>query len=241
MSRLKNILCFGTKNKADILMYLGAMLRNMNKKVLIIDMTKGSIYKHSFSADPDMNLIDFDGVDILLDVSNHSDVENVLSSYKESLEAYDIVIFDVDDISVLQENEWNEIFAQYYVGDFDLMNQKLDAVMIDYLADNFSDRFQRLTFESKYQVSLDAIEAYIKSEINWISIHYSFESDEAQEGNKIKMQHEKVIPINGLCRQHKKMLTEIISFMFEVPNSDITNASSKLSKWLPGRKQKALY
>lgn len=236
---MKQVLYFGSKNKSDTLLYLGAMLTNMGKKVLIVDMTANQIYKHSFSLNSNLNLLDFDGVDILLNIENRAKIDSELLKHGEAIEKYDIVMYDVDTIKVLEANLWSEIDSQYFVGDFDLMHQKMDAAMIDYLAKIYSNRFHRLTFETRYQVSLDSIEAYISAEVQWVSMNYLFESDEAQDGNRIRMQHERVINIKGLSRQHKKMLTELISHMYELPNSDIEGANKRF-KFIPSRKQKVL-
>jgi len=231
------ILFFGSKNKSDTLLYLGGMLRNLGKKVLIADMTAVDLYKHSYSLDENLDLLDFDGVDILLNIPNRSKIDQQLLSSEESLESYDVVLYDVDSLDVLQSNLWSEIDANYYVGDFDLMHQKLDAKMIDYLAKTYTNRLRRVTFETSYQISLDAIEAYITEEIQWTSMNFLFENDEAQEGNRVRMQHENIIPLKGLSNQHRKMLTEVISHMFELPNSDIEIANKRF-KWFPNLKQK---
>lgn len=236
---MKQFLYFGSKNKSDTLLYLGAMLTNMGKKVLIVDMTEDEIYKYSFSLDPEMNLLDFNNIDILLSIEDRSKIEKLLLSNGESIKNYDVVIYDVDSISTLRNNLWSEIDSQYYVGDFDLMHQKLDAAMLDYLATTYSPRFHRLTFETRYQMDLDSIEAYVKSELQWISMNYLFESDESQEGNRVRMQHERIVHIKGLSRNHKNMLTEIISHMFELPNSDIETANRGF-KWFSQKRKKVL-
>jgi len=223
--KMKSIQFIGTRNKSDFVMYLAHVLKNLDKRVLVVDSTTNEWYRNGFARlNEGQFLFDFQGVDILTGTTNWLDVEECLLRAGETTIAYDVILIDIDSVEAVNQ-EWPTFTERFYVGDYDRAHQLLDTHMIkELIATTGNNELKRITFEASYQMDQTFFEELLESDVQWRSMNYIFQSDELIEGLHLLMQHEQVIPYKRLNKQYKELLSEIVSGLYEMHVKDISDA-----------------
>lgn len=223
--QVKLLQFIGTRNKSDFVLYLAHMLTNLKKRVLVVDVTKNKLYQHGYTRlGKEQHLYDFQGIDILCGIENWFDIEECLLRQGETSIAYDLIIIDMDSVEIV-EQAWPEFNERFYVGDFDRANQLNDVALVKSLVQSTEDnRLKRITFESKHNFEADFFDTLLDMDIEWRAMHYLFEPDEYIEELRIQMQHTHEIPYRQLSKQHKELLTEIVSMLFELHVDKVSEA-----------------
>lgn len=222
---MKVLLHFGTRKKADYLLYLAHALKDLKKRVLVVDLTRNGLYRNGYiPLDSKEYLYDFQGIDIMADTGHWSDIPEILSKYNEDLENYDVVLLDVDHIDVLQ-HDWPVIDDFIYVGDFERDHITQDVEMIEHvLSLPNAPKIRRITFASKFKMNANFIEVLIDGEVKWNSIHMLFEYDELLELLRLTIQHQQEIPFSKLNRQHKELINGYISELYHLHLDEIRDS-----------------
>lgn len=222
---MKLIQFIGTRNKTDFIIYFSHILTKLDKRVLIVDQTQNQLYRHGYTRlEEEQNLFDFQGIDILCGMSSWPSLNNHLSQTNESVNDYDVVIFDMDSTTAIK-GEWPTAQDRFYVGDFERLHQQRDMSLIRTLFHvTGSKELKRITFENRYKLDDSYFAFILGEEVLWRSDNYLVEPDEIVEDLRIQMQHEQEIPFNKLARQYKDVLIEMISSLFEMHVKDIANA-----------------
>lgn len=219
----------GTRNKSDMLMYLAHVLTKINKRVLIIDSTQNQWYRNGYTRmSKGQHVYDFQGIDILSDVTNWLDIEESLKKTGETHVNYDVILVDIDSAEIL-EQEWPEFHERFYVGDFDRAHQLRDVNLIDTLIHTtLNTAIKRITLASKYKLNAEyfdtILSARLGKDIQWRSMNYIFEPDEIGEELRNYMQHEQDIPYKRLNKQYKDLLCEMISALYGLHINDVKDA-----------------
>lgn len=223
--KMKSIQLVGSRDKSDFVLFLGHVLTNLDKRVLIVDGTQQSLYKHSYTRlIQDQTLFDFQGVDILCGASNWTNIEEHLVKAGETALTYDVILIDMDTKEVI-EQDWPEFTERFYIGDFDRAHQLLDVELLNRLFSiTGSTELIRITFESNYRIDESYFEALLNQEVKWLSMNYIFEPDEMSESLRLRMQHDQIIPYKNLNKQYKELLNEIVSSLYGIHVKDVADA-----------------
>lgn len=230
----------GTRKKADFLMYLAYSLTNLNKRVLIVDQTTNEWYKYGYTRiTENEQLYDLQGIDILCGTQSWLEVEECLRRSGETTGRYDIIMFDVDHIDVLNQ-DWPDFDERFYIGDFERDHIMRDAEMLNFsIRETKNNVFRHVTFSSKYKMNPDFIEVFLEENIKWNSVHYLFEPDEATDEMRLIIQHQQTIPYKQLNKQYKELITWLVAELVTVHVDEVRgkNKTGILGS-LFGKKQK---
>lgn len=238
--QVKLLQLVGSRNKSDLVMYIAHMLSNLEKRVLVVDVTQNRLYERGFTRlGKDQCLYDFQGIDILCGTTNWFDIEECLLRAGETTVAYDLVIVDMDTTEVI-EQEWPEFHDRFYVGDFDRANQILDLQLLKHLFQHSgSNVMKRITFETRSNLDSAVFDNLLNEPVEWRSMNYLFEADEYMNDLRVRMQHDQEVPYRRLSKQHRELLTEIVSALFELHVKDIEDAVKSSFFRLPFKRTKS--
>jgi hypothetical protein len=212
----------GTRNKADFVIYLAHAISTLEKRILIVDQTTNEWYRHGYVRLPENeHLYDLQGIDILCGTQNWLDVEECLRRVGETTSNYDVIMFDIDHVDILQQ-EWPEFDERFYVGDFEREHIMRDAKMLDAAIKNSGNNsFRHITFTAKYQMNPNFIEVLLKEKIHWNSINYIFESSEETDEMRLTIQHEQTVPYKKLNKQYKDLFAGLVAELMTVHSDEV--------------------
>jgi hypothetical protein len=222
---MKTILLIGSRNKADFALLTSHVIKNLEKKVLIVDATADQIYRYGYtSLSKKEYLYDFQGIDILCGAENWLQVEEKLRANNETTTNYDVVIVDMDSIQALT-NEWPTFDERFYIGDEERLNQVRDVELLHRLFDETENtEMTRVMFEGRYRLDKSYFDNLMMNRAKWVSLIYSIEQDEFESDLRTLMQHELMIPFNKVSKQYREVLTDIVSGLFELHIEEINSA-----------------
>jgi len=221
---MRTIQLIGSRNKADFALYFSHVLTNLEKRVLLVDVTKNEVYRYGYTRlKKDEHVFDFQKIDILCGAKNWLQVEEYLRQVNETTTNYDVIIVDMDSEEAVI-SEWPIFDDRFYVGDEEHLNQVRDVDLLHRLFDETDNtEIKRIMFEGKYQLGNDYFNKLLNHRAVWCSLNYSIEEDR-EDILRIQMQHEMNIPFKKLNKHYKEVLVEIVSGLYEMHVLDIKEA-----------------
>ncbi|MEC2074168.1 hypothetical protein [Alkalihalophilus marmarensis] len=217
---MKKVLFLGSRDKTDLVMYVGQVLSKLDLRVLIVDGTEKEKHVKTYNAQMDHRLTDFHGVDIVPSAGSKKNLEATLKVYKESLSTYDVVIYDLDQIAGLEG--WEEFSHRIYVTDYSKLTLRQDKEIFNYYATKFDDmEFTRVVFEVDSSVDEFYIDQSLDYKPKWTALDYFIPLDDRDEANKINMHYDMIPSLKKLTRPYKSFLASFISVMNETHTKDV--------------------
>ncbi|RJG21343.1 hypothetical protein [Paenibacillus thiaminolyticus] len=105
----------GALDKSDFLIYLGSLLSQTEKRVLLADATKEQWLRyHVCSQELNNNITDFYGIDIAHYITHYKQLQQLLQN-----RAYDYVLLDTDNENFLDPVMLQEMNARYLVTNYE--------------------------------------------------------------------------------------------------------------------------
>ena len=220
---MKNICFIGAFDKLDLLLYVSKILKNLGKKVLVIDSTNLQKAKYIVpSINPTKAYITrFEDIDIAIGFDNYEEIEKYIGFTEEKKMKYDYALIDIDK----QENFDNfnnaDTIKNYFVTGFDLYSIRKGLETIKQIQKPI--KITKIIFsreinqEDDYYLDYLSLGHKIIWEDNKINFPYLTEDIEVMAEN----QKTYSVKIKGLSQQYKDSLEYLIVDI--IPNINLTN------------------
>ena len=218
----------GTKNKVDFVMYLSRTIVSQNKRVLVVDSTVRNEYLYAL-ADHNSNemIFELQGVEIMKCGKSWLEVESVLKNEGESINHYDCVIVDMDNIHSVSK-EWGKFNYSFYVSDCNRFNLNRDIKLLHELADRNDELIlDRVHFDEGFSIPSGYLDLLMNNRINYKGEPYEIEYDDRLNSLFLEMQHEQYIPLKKLDKAYKALLIDLTVEWFGMQGSDVKKGINK--------------
>lgn len=125
----------GAYDKIDCILYIAKILTELNKKVLVIDVThkqKARYVVPSINQTTRTYITEFENIDVAVGFKDIQIIEQYLG-VKNIQEIYDIVLIDVDSPVMFQNFRLSEANINYFVTSFDVYDLKKGLETLSYI------------------------------------------------------------------------------------------------------------
>lgn len=227
---MKKILFLGSKDKSDLVMYLGLILNEIGLKTLIVDTSPNKRYLRTYTRFQDeLEICDFFNVDIA-SVTSWKEVSTILESVDEQQNQYDFVLVDIEKIQ-LQEG-WANFDDRYYVGNHEKVTLLDDAKLLkEYTSKQKEDtEFNKVIFYIDSDVDESYLDELIGHAVKWSVDYYEIPYDDFDLSNKIDMQYNMMPTFKKLSKDYRKTLASIVTAISGYHEKDTKHAIKQLER-----------
>lgn len=132
---MKKIGFIGAYDKIDLILYISKVLKESNKKVLVLDITTTQKSKYVVPViNPTKSYItEFEGIDIAVGFENIEEIKQYLGLEEDEQLDYDIMMIDTDTYEGIIDFNIQECEKIYYVSGFDAYSLKKGLEIISKL------------------------------------------------------------------------------------------------------------
>lgn len=220
---MKNICFIGAFDKLDLILYVSKILKNLGKKILIIDSTSLEKAKYIVpTINPTKSYITrFEDIDIAIGFENYEEIEKYIGFTEEKKMKYDYILVDIDK----QENFNNfnnaETIKNYFVTAFDLYSIRKGLETIKQIQKPI--KITKLIFSREINQEDDYYLDYLSLgyKIIWEDNKINFPYDTSDI--EVMAENQKVfkVRLKGLSTQYKDSLEYLITDI--IPDVNINN------------------
>lgn len=220
---MKNICFIGAYDKLDLILYIAKIIKNLKKKVLIVDAT--TLQKSRYIV-PTINptksyMTSYEDIDIAIGFESYEDIEKYIGLTEEQKMHYDYVLVNVDDGNLFKNFNNNDTIKNYFVTNYDLYSIRKGIEAIKQIEQPI--KISKVIFsrdvkeEDDYYLDYLALGYKVVWEDEKINFPYNTEDLE------VMMENQKVFKIKtrGLSQQYKDNLEYIMTDM--IPDINIVN------------------
>ncbi|MFD1736225.1 hypothetical protein ACFSCX_06560 [Bacillus salitolerans] len=228
---MKRVLFLGTKDKSDLVVYIGLILRELGFKTLIVDSSIRKKYFRTYTnMEHNPSLYDFFGVDII-SATSEDELNQVLATYEQEPEKpYDVLLVDMYEVS--ESKGWHEFDERFYVGNQEKISLMEDAELLMKFVKHYPDQSQlnRIVFTLDNQIEKTYFDQLIHESVKWGAWDYEVEYNEFDQINRIQMQYAMRPTFKKLSRNYKKLLSRLITALIGFHERDSLKAMKRLNK-----------
>ena len=220
---MKNICFIGAFDKLDLILYAAKIIKNLGKRVLIIDATRLQKARYIVpTINPTKSYITrFEDIDIAIGFESYEEIERYIGITEEQKIKYDYALVDIDNGDVFKNFNNNETIKNYFVTSFELYSIRKGLETIKQI--NKPVNITKLIFsreineEDDYYLDYLALGYKIMWEDNKINFPYDTQDIE------VMIENQKVFKIKtkGLTQQYKDALEYLLIDI--IPNINIIN------------------
>ncbi len=119
---MKNVCFIGTFDKLDLLLYLSKILKNLGKKILVIDATDLQKARYIVpTINPTKSYITrFEDIDIAVGFDSYQDIERYIGFTENQKVKYDYAFVNVDNNESFKKFNNEDTIKNYFVTSFEL-------------------------------------------------------------------------------------------------------------------------
>ena len=220
---MKNICFIGAFDKLDLILYVAKIMKNLGKKVLVVDATMLQKSKYIVpTINPTKSYITrFEDIDIAVGFENYEEIERYIGYTEEQKMKYDYALVDIDEAEIFENFNNEYTIKNYFVTSFELYSIRKGLETISQIKKPI--KITKLTFSKEiseqddYYLDYLALGYKIIWEDNKINFPYNTEDVE----NMIENQKNSKIKTKGLSQQYKDCLEYLIIDI--IPDINVNN------------------
>lgn len=220
---MKNVCFIGAYDKLDLILYISKIIKNLKKKVLIIDATTLQKARYIVPAiNPTKSyMTSYEDIDIAIGFESYEDIEKYIGLTEGQKMHYDYALVNVDDANLFKNFNNQDTIKNYFVTNLDLYSIRKGLEVIKQIEKPI--KITKLIFsreineEDDYYLDYLALGYKIIWEDEKINFPYNTEDLE------VMMENQKVFKIKtkGLSQQYKEDLEYIITDI--IPDINLVN------------------
>ena len=230
---MKKIGFVGAYDKTDMILYIGKILKVLNKKVLIIDSTLSQKAKYIVpSINPTTTYItEYEEMDVAVGFVSLKQLDNYLKTTGVGKGNYDYILVDIDHIRQFMNFELQNADKLYFVTSFDVYSLKKGLDIIRGLQESTS--FTKVIFSQHILKEDDDYLNYLARvcKVVWSEYKIYFPIDSSDFSAIAENQRLSKIKFRGLSLAYKEGLTYLVEdFAKEESDSKIRKAIKSIEK-----------
>ena len=220
---MKNVCFIGAYDKLDLILYISKIIKNLKKKVLIIDATTLQKARYIVPAiNPTKSyMTSYEDIDIAIGFESYEDIEKYIGLTEGQKMHYDYALVNVDDANLFKNFNNQDTIKNYFVTNLDLYSIRKGLEVIKQIEKPI--KITKLIFsreineEDDYYLDYLALGYKIIWEDEKINFPYNTEDLE------VMMENQKVFKIKtkGLSQQYKEDLEYIMTDI--IPDINLVN------------------
>lgn len=220
---MKNVCFIGAYDKLDLILYISKIIKNLKKKVLIIDATTLQKARYIVPAiNPTKSyMTSYENIDIAIGFESYEDIEKYIGLTEGQKMHYDYALVNVDDANLFKNFNNQDTIKNYFVTNFDLYSIRKGLETIKQIEKPI--KITKLIFsreineEDDYYLDYLALGYKVIWEDEKINFPYNTEDLE------VMMENQKVFKIKtkGLSQQYKENLEYIMTDI--IPDINLVN------------------
>lgn len=218
---MKTIRLLGTRNKVDFSLYLARTITLQGKRVLVVDATQQALYQWGITRlEGNDSLYEIDTVEVLKKVTSWDEVTQHVENEGETLESYDVVLVDIDNIDVML-GTWPSFDHSLYISDVDRYNITNDVPLINrYLDESKGELIRRIHIEGVYSIKEGYMDVLLNGREAFTWDSSVLEYDEFESKLRLMMQHDLIIPLHRLSKPYRQLLEGFVKEWLELHTAD---------------------
>ena len=218
---MKKIGFIGAFDKTDLIIYIARDLVEMGNKVLIIDSTVNQKAKYVVpTINPTTSYVtEYEGIDISVGFRDYNSVKFYLGMPDSAALAYDYILIDMDDQTLLDSFDIYTAYKNYFVTSPDLFSLKKGLEVLSGIRQPME--LKKVLFSNKMSEAEDEYLNYLSLgyKINWNPEKIYFPMLTSDLDIIMENQRLSKIKFKGLSSDYKESLMYLIQDLSEEPNT----------------------
>ncbi|WP_223066250.1 hypothetical protein [Paenibacillus caui] len=231
----------GVSDKHDLLLYVCRLLAAAGSKVLMVDGTERQIYRYSIGqADKSLPITEYYGFDVACGFFSAESLKQYMMERETPLKHYDYVIYDLEKMTFLGEEEWALANGIFWVSTFERFAVERSVEWFKLLFSKYPglEGISMGMIFIRYVESLIE-EQYIKTVVDRLPVKWDEHAvkvpwDERNYSLQLENEHNRTLQIKPLSREYKKaikLLTEKMSKKDSITTRSLLRSSARRRAW----------
>ena len=220
---MKNICFIGAFDKLDLILYIAKIIKELGKKVIIIDATELQKARYIVpTINPTKSYITrFENLDIALGFESYEEIERYIGFTEEQKMKYDYALINIDNQDTFNNFNNQDTLKNYFVTSFELYSIRKGLETIKKIQKPI--KITKVLFSSEIDENDNYYLDYLSlgHKIIWEENNINFPYETKDFEVMIENQKNSKIKIKGLTQQYKDNLEYIVSEI--MPNESVIN------------------
>ena len=220
---MKNICFIGAFDKLDLILYIAKIIKELGKKVIIVDATQLQKAKYIVpTINPTKSYITrFENLDIALGFESYEEIERYIGFTEEQKMKYDYALINIDNQDTFNNFNNQDTLKNYFVTSFELYSIRKGLETIKKIQNPI--KITKVLFSSEIDENDNYYLDYLSlgHKIIWEENNINFPYETKDFEVMIENQKNSKIKIKGLTQQYKDNLEYIVSEI--MPNESAIN------------------
>ena len=220
---MKNICFIGAFDKLDLILYIAKIIKNLGKKVLVIDATQQQRAKYIVpTINPTKSYITrFEDIDIAVGFDSYEEIERYIGFTEDQKMNYDYALVDIDEQNNFENFNNQNTIKNYFVTSFELYSIRKGLETIKKIEKPI--KITKILFSREINENDNYYLDYLSLgyKIIWEENKINFPYETSDFEVMIENQKNFKIKIKGLSSQYKASLEYLIVDI--IPNINLTN------------------
>ena len=220
---MKNICFIGAFDKLDLILYIAKIIKELGKKVIIVDATELQKAKYIVpTINPTKSYITrFEKLDIAIGFESYEEIERYIGFTEEQKMKYDYALVNVDNQETFNNFNNQDTLKNYFVTSFELYSIRKGLETIRKIEKPI--KISKILFSSEIDENDNYYLDYLSLgyKIIWEENNINFPYETKDLEVMIENQKNSKIKIKGLTQQYKDNLEYMVSEI--IPNENILN------------------
>lgn len=220
---MKNICFIGAFDKLDLILYISRIIKNLGKKVLVVDATELQKARYIVpTINPTKSYITrFEDIDIAIGFESYEEIERYIGITEEQKMKYDYALVNIDNGEIFKNFNNDNTIKNYFVTSFELYSIRKGLETIKQIDKPI--KITKLIFSREINEEDDYYLDYLALgyKIIWEENKFNFPYDTQDIEVMIENQKTFKIKIKGLTQQYKDNLEYLLTDI--MPDINIIN------------------
>lgn len=220
---MKNICFIGAFDKLDLILYIAKIIKELGKKVIIIDATELQKARYIVpTINPTKSYITrFENLDIAIGFESYEEIERYIGFTEEQKMKYDYALVNVDNQDTFNNFNNQDTLKNYFVTSFELYSIRKGLETIRKIEKPI--KITKVLFSSEIDENDNYYLDYLAlgHKIIWEENNINFPYETKDLEVMIENQKNSKIKIRGLTQQYKENLEYMVSEI--MPNESVMN------------------
>ena len=220
---MKNICFIGAFDKLDLILYIAKIIKELGKKVIIIDATELQKARYIVpTINPTKSYITrFENLDIAIGFESYEEIERYIGFTEEQKMKYDYALVNVDNQDTFNNFNNQDTLKNYFVTSFELYSIRKGLETIKKIQNPI--KITKVLFSSEIDENDNYYLDYLAlgHKIIWEENNINFPYETKDLEVMIENQKNSKIKIRGLTQQYKENLENMVSEI--IPNESVIN------------------
>ena len=220
---MKNICFIGAFDKLDLILYIAKIIKELGKKVIIIDATELQKARYIVpTINPTKSYITrFENLDIAIGFESYEEIERYIGFTEEQKMKYDYALVNVDNQDTFNNFNNQDTLKNYFVTSFELYSIRKGLETKKKIQNPI--KITKVLFSSEIDENDNYYLDYLAlgHKIIWEENNINFPYETKDLEVMIENQKNSKIKIRGLTQQYKENLEYMVSEI--MPNESVMN------------------